>query len=173
MNRETPASGFTLIELLVLIAIIGILVSVAALSMGTNGYQHLVEKESSRLVAVMQMMCDDAILQGIQHGLLSEPDRYQVISMRHKEWLYNPDDRLYAPHVLPKSILIEWRSHIPDSMPLPQMDQGQMVFLALSSGESTPFEAQVRHRDQNQTSGMTIQGNGLCGISKEKPDRTR
>ncbi len=58
----TTASGFTLLELLVVLVIIGIVSSFAVLSTGLATHDKPLDKEAQRLLALMQMAGEEAVL---------------------------------------------------------------------------------------------------------------
>lgn len=92
LNR---GSGFTLIELLVVIVIIGIILSVATLSMGVLGRDNDIEDQAKRLKAVIEQVKEESELQGRDIGLLIEKDGYLFMRYDYttQHWqLMNNDD---------------------------------------------------------------------------------
>ena len=61
--------GFTLIELLVTIVIISIILSIAVLSLSLVGDDREVRKEAQRLMSLLEVAQDDAVLQGREFGV--------------------------------------------------------------------------------------------------------
>ena len=57
-------SGFTLLELLVVVVIIGIVTSMAVISVHVLGGDHEMDQEAARLRAVLIQVREDAMLQG-------------------------------------------------------------------------------------------------------------
>ena len=71
--------GFTLIELLVVIVILGSLVGLAVLSMGSSSSSREVRDEAQRLAALIGLMVDEAVLDSREYGLLISKDGYRVM----------------------------------------------------------------------------------------------
>lgn len=71
--------GFTLIELLVVIVILGSLVGLAVLSMGSSSSSREVRDEAQRLATLISLMADEAVLDSREYGLLVSRDGYRVM----------------------------------------------------------------------------------------------
>ena len=71
--------GFTLIELLVVIVILGSLVGLAVLSMGSSSSSREVRDEAQRLATLIGLMVDEAVLDSREYGLLISKDGYRVM----------------------------------------------------------------------------------------------
>lgn len=77
MFNRGKISGFTLLELLVVVFIIGILSAMFTLSVGLTGGDQDLETETDRLIAVIQLASDEAIMQGRELGMRFYPDGYE------------------------------------------------------------------------------------------------
>ena len=77
------ARGFTLIELLVVLVIIGTMVSMAVLSIGSSSGSRELRNEAERLAALIGVLADEAVLDGQEYGLRVTPESYQVLSLIH------------------------------------------------------------------------------------------
>jgi len=64
MSSARKISGFSLIELLVVVFMIGILVTMFTLAVGVTGGDRELERETDRLVAVLNLAGDEAVMQG-------------------------------------------------------------------------------------------------------------
>jgi len=71
--------GFTLIEILVVLVIVGILVSVAFLSFGILGEDRSLEREARRLTSLVQVVSDDATMQGRDFGIEFMTSAYRFV----------------------------------------------------------------------------------------------
>jgi general secretion pathway protein H len=165
--------GFTLIELLVVMVIIGILASVATLSVGVLGRDRELEQEARRLWAVIKQTKEEIELQGREVGVFVERDGYFFMryDKRAQTWKEVQDDDLMAQHTLPEGVGYRlWldsrevilKSHQenlaaydiqsasqmtadPDKKKDPRVPQ----IALLSSGDTTPFELRVEREGSN------------------------
>jgi general secretion pathway protein H len=98
--------GFTLIELLVVIVIVGIIVTMATLSVGVLGRDNQVEDQAKRLYAVLTQAKEEAELQGRDFGILIERDGYLFMRYDHalKQWHTLDNDELLAYRKLPEGL---------------------------------------------------------------------
>ena len=62
-------SGFTLIEIMVVIMIIGIVMSIAFLSIGLIGNDRALEQQAVRMSTLIEMASDEAQMQGREYGV--------------------------------------------------------------------------------------------------------
>jgi general secretion pathway protein H len=86
-SRRGPGSaGFTLIELLVVLFILGLVTSVAVLSVGGLGTRQ-VAQEAERLVMLMRLMQDESLLTGQERAMGFAHNGYGFLE---RQWL---DDR--------------------------------------------------------------------------------
>lgn len=75
MVFQPPRSGvsrckaFTLIELLVVVIIVGIVSSIALLSLGLVGDDRALRQEARRMASLIELAADEAVLQGRDFGL--------------------------------------------------------------------------------------------------------
>ena len=81
MNMREHARGFSLIELLVVIAIVGIIVSMALLSLGLLGDDRRLQTEARRIIALLEVAEDEALMQGRDFGI-----EFMQTGYRFVEW---------------------------------------------------------------------------------------
>ena len=104
--RFTPSTGFTLIELLVVIVIIGVIVSMATLSVNVLGRDSQVEDEARRYWAVLRQTREEAELQGLNIGAYFAADQYEFLRLDplRNLWIPISEDKLYASRTLPEGL---------------------------------------------------------------------
>ena len=78
------ARAFTLIELLVVIVLLGILVSVAVLSVGGSSTSRELRDEARRLAALIGVMSDEAVLDSREYGLLINSEGIACCAMTRR-----------------------------------------------------------------------------------------
>lgn len=98
--------GFTLIEILVVVIIIGIIASMAVLSVNVLGRDSQVEDEARRLWAVLRQTREEAELQGLNIGAYFAAEEYEFLRLDPltSRWISIADDRLYATRGLPEGL---------------------------------------------------------------------
>jgi general secretion pathway protein H len=132
MFTRRKMSGFTLLELLVVVFIIGILSTLFTLSVGLTGSDRELETETDRLIAVVQLASDEAIMQGRELGMRFYPDGYEFARFQEdfveyydaetsdqsdqsedapqsdqSEWIVLSNENLLNRRSLPEGILLE------------------------------------------------------------------
>ena len=79
MIKRSRKGGFTLIELLVVITIIGIVMSIAMLSLGVLGDDRALQTEGRRMIALVRVAQDEATMQGREFGMEITADAYRFV----------------------------------------------------------------------------------------------
>ena len=163
--------GFTLIELLVSIVIIGIVLSIAVLSLSLAGNDRDVRKEAQRLISILEIAQDDAVLQGREFGIEFTSTGYRFVEYDPFSaiWLEIPGEDLLRMRSLPEdyeiSLFLEDRRIALDDDPV-DLGEGDddgpstevrnyaphvMIF---SSGDMTPFELHINRLTDELTIAM-------------------
>ena len=152
-------SGFTLLEILVVIVIIGVMVSMATLSIGLLGADREVEEETRRFWAVLRQAREEAELQAIDVAIFVGTTDYEFLrfNTRRNEWQPIVDDQLYAQRALPKGLRFRlWLENreivlkpgLPDRSKKDESEKWPPQLTVLSSGDVVPFELQIERDDQ-------------------------
>ncbi|MCK8517030.1 type II secretion system minor pseudopilin GspH [Methylonatrum kenyense] len=165
---ERRCRGFTLIELLVVLVLIAIITSLAVTRLSLGGDPRL-EREAQRLVAVLDMAMETAIIQSREFGLVLEEDGYAFVRLEAGEWQpYGGEgDRIFRPHRLPDDVRLDWERE--ERQPRGERrggDNGRQsnapTLLLLSSGESSPAELELHWQDSRAGEGSwRVQLNSL------------
>jgi general secretion pathway protein H len=155
--------GFTLLEVMVVLVLIGIIFSFAVLSVGTDGRAELMERETRRLAALLDLAGEEAVLKGEEVAVRFEEDSYEFLVLTETGWVPLEGDDVLRTRMLPEGLYLkleleddpfkigekgndnddgddETADKREDEGPPPQ------VFL-LSSGEMTPFTATLWARE--------------------------
>ncbi len=101
--------GMTLIEILVVVVIMGILATIATLSIGLLGADREIERETERLTDAIALLQEQAQLEGRDYGLRIETARYEFLRFDgfEQRWSEIEDDSALQPHALPPGLAFE------------------------------------------------------------------
>jgi general secretion pathway protein H len=144
-------SGFTLLELLVVLVIIGILLTMAAISVGGGGEQRQLREEAQRLAALVALAGDEAVLKSQELMLAVEGNGYAfLVQDEEGEWLPVDESGSLRPRELPEGMHLS----VTVDEPLIQQPQSEgkdqekesepgQVWI-LSSGEMSPVTLTLR-----------------------------
>jgi general secretion pathway protein H len=86
--ERSRSRGFTLIEILVVVLIIGILSAATLLSVNLTGRDRDLEKESDRLLSLVNYAREQAELQTRQYGVIFHDDGYQFVAYDTRRGLW-------------------------------------------------------------------------------------
>jgi general secretion pathway protein H len=157
---KSPASsrcrscGFTLMEILVVIVVIGVMVSIATLSVNVLGRDREAEDQARRLWAVLRQAQEESELQGLDTGMFATTEGYQFLHFNPREnrWLPIENDSLFAPRKLPDGLELRlWlesreivlRPSAPNREDKDEDKKWPPQIMVLSSGDVMPFELRM------------------------------
>jgi general secretion pathway protein H len=167
------ASGFTLLELLVVVVIIGIVTSMAVISVHVLGGDHEMDQEASRLRAVLIQVREDAMLQGQDVGLRIDARGYDFLryDTRNERWLIVSDDPLLRERVLPDGLVaalsIESRDvKLPVRAAPTGTDQYSPQVVVQASGDLVPFEVILTREGTAESRRITGAVDGAVSVQK-------
>ena len=165
MRLHGGSRGFSLIEILVVIVIVGIVMSIAILSVTLAGGDSQLREEAQRIVSLVEVARDESLLQGREFGLEFMQNGYRFVEFDPltRQWTEIIGDdtlRLRAlPEELELELFIEDRRVVlrddPASMTSenedrPGVERYAPHVLIYSSGDLSPFEIHfVRRVDDN------------------------
>jgi general secretion pathway protein H len=147
--------GFSLIELLVVIVIVGVVMSIAVLSLSLVGGDREIRDEAQRVISLVEIAQDESLLQGREFGLEIMQGAYRFLELDplSGQWAEIFGDDTLRMRELPEEIeldlYIEDRRVILKRDPARTDDDEERRsrvesfiphVLIYSSGEMTPFE---------------------------------
>ncbi len=157
--------GFTLLELLVVLLIIGIVVSMATLSVGGNEARAL-RDEAQRLTSLLDLAIQDSVLNGREMALELDEDSYQFLAYDGKDWLPIAGVDEFRPRELPSGIQleveIEGQAAAEDLFGETEASQ----IWIMSSGEVSPFVITLKLKDGPL---YRLNGDMMGGLKLEGP----
>lgn len=161
----------TLIEILVVVLIIGILATIATLSVGLLGEDREIERESERMGNAIALLQEQAQLEGRDYGILLETTRYEFLRFDafEQRWTAVENDPALLPRQLSADLVfelvIEGRPILLKHEPRPEARLPQLV--AWGSSEMTPYRLTLARKGGGR---ITLVG-GLDGtIEIERGD---
>ena len=164
MRRSPPsrstARGFTLIEIMVVVLIIGVMSAGLLLSVSLTGRDRELEKESDRLLALINYAREQAELQTREYGVIFQDDNYEFVAydVHRQVWrtLFEDDALVLRrlPYGLNVKLKIETRPVVLKK-PADAKDKTPQVMI-FSSGDLTQFEVTLE-RDGGVRSVTIVQ----------------
>ena len=142
--------GFTLLEVLVVIFIIGLMFSLAVLSVGDGGREDSIRLEAQRFRALLALAQERAVLEAREFSVSFTDDGYGFLVLEENEWQAISDDDLFRQRTLPEGIVFDLTANeLPVALVPGEDDEEGPVphLLVLSSGELTPFELKLYARE--------------------------
>ena len=163
----TRASGFTLLEVLVVVVIIGIITSMAVISVNVLGGDHEMQQEAERLQAILIQSREDALLQSRDLGLRLDETSFEFLEYdgRTERWRPVLGDPLLRERRLPAGLRVRLRVEDRDVQLKPRQPETERdpiypQVILQASGEIVPFDV-IFSRDgtdeQRRVSG-TVEG---------------
>lgn len=170
MSTLRTGRGFTLIEVLVVITIVGIVLSMAVLSLGMLGENKQLDTEVRRYVSLVELARDESMLQGREYGLelLQQGYRFVELDPLTRQWTEILGDDVLRARELPETIELDLfledqriaLAYDPVALNAEDKDKKKIkqyaphVFI-FSSGEMTPFELHFRQPVNDESAILT------------------
>jgi general secretion pathway protein H len=161
------ASGFTLLEVLVVIVIIGIITSMAVISVNVLGGDHEMEQEAVRLQAILTQAREDAVLQSRDLGLRLDESSFEFLEYdsRNERWRAVLGDPLLRARALPPGLRLALRLEqrkveLEPLQPETERDPIYPQVILQGSGDLAPFDIMFTRdgtTEQRRVSG-TLEG---------------
>lgn len=161
MHYRQLQRGFTLIEIMVVVIIVATVISIALLSVSVVGEDNELDKERRRLATLIEMVQDDALMQGREFGveLMRSSYRFVEFDPLTRQWAEVPFDDLYRLRFLPEGV--EFALYIDEKL-IPLEEDPQVLddesdsmtsaniqpyiphLFVFASGESSVYEIRLR-----------------------------
>ncbi len=173
--RRAIKSGFTLIELLVVIAVAAILVTIAVMSFNLIGDDREVQKQVLKLSTLIDMVSEEAQIQGREYGLEFMLGGYRFVEFDPylESWNEVIGDDLLIPRALGEGMIIELiledrRILLQEQAREADTDDDQRDLtddylphvLILASGDITPFSLEIVRLADDMTVGLKLDVGG-------------
>jgi len=157
--------GFTILELLVVLLIIGIVVSMATLSVGGNEARTL-RDEAQRLTTLLDLAIQESVLNGREMALEVGEDSYQFLAYVDEEWLPLAEVDEFRPRELPMGIQfeVEVEGQAANEDLFGETETSQVWIM--SSGEVSPFTITLKLEDGPV---YRLNGDMMGGLKLEGP----
>lgn len=173
--KSNRLKGFTLIEILVVLVLLGLISSIAVVSVGMNNQNRELENEIRRIHSLMRFAADESVLQNIELGFYIDSESYEFLEYEEEgnSWIAVADPEL-RPRNLPEWVSVELtRDDDIKELPVPEdSEEKKPLLVFFSSGESTEFTLSF-FVDGAGKSGYEISSNGyqaIALITPENPD---
>jgi len=101
-HRLADARGFTLLELMVVLVLISIIFTFAVLSLGGDDLAEAMEQETRRLMTLISMATDEAVLRGEGLAIQFTDNSYEFMVFQPEGWQAPEDDHLLKSYTLPE-----------------------------------------------------------------------
>ncbi|NND54386.1 MAG: type II secretion system minor pseudopilin GspH [Gammaproteobacteria bacterium] len=181
-NAWSRARGFTIIEILVVVVVIGVMVSIFTLSVGSFADDQGAE-DMRRLEALIELASEEAAMQGREIGLTFYQHGYEFAVLGfltdaegrpYTQWSVMEQDRIFRPRNLGEDIAVDLELNEDEMVLLYERDTREeyepQIFI-LSSGEiEPPFMARLRPAFENTGLTLTAETDGTLTIDNENVD---
>ena len=140
------SKGFTLIELLVVVVLLGIVTSLAVLSIGTGGAERKMEEEAKRLHALIKLVHEESIIQAKEIAMEINKQKYSFLEYEDKKWI-PLNGKIFHSRSIPEELELKVNTEI-NSKIFASEKQEKLRLYFLSSGEQTPFEIKINEKNK-------------------------
>lgn len=163
------STGFTLIEIIIVIFIISIMSLAATLNYSNYGAGRDVDNESNRLLQLINLTSQTAMLEQSDLGIGLWRNGYNVwrYDPSEKKWNVIKNDRAFTEHILTRNLHLELRMNKSSQIVPPSgetLTHPQIWFS--SSGGATPSTIMIK--SEHITDSVEIANNGKIEVKREE-----
>jgi general secretion pathway protein H len=138
--------GFTLVEILVVLLILSISIGLVILNPGQNE-QAILQREADRLLQILEMAQDEAVMQGQEFGLQLSGHDYQIMLFDKLEQQWQSlEQRQFASHSVSELLAVKL---LVDNKKVASPDA--VSIMLYSSGESSVFSLTLSLKNSENT----------------------
>lgn len=107
-NPPRRQRGFTLLEVLLVVALAAMVSVGIVLNVDLADDSRKLEREAERFMAVIELVSEQALMEGVEYGFQIEENRYQFYYLDDADqWQPVPEDRLMRPYQVPEPYQLE------------------------------------------------------------------
>lgn len=170
--RGSP--GFTLIEVLVVVVIIALGFLSFTLSVGLVGRDTEIDEEIDRLLALVNLAAEEAVMQGREYGLWLDRNAYEffIFNPDTRTWMRPVDDEYFRARALPQDLefklWLEGRPVVLEGAQNPTDPRPHIMML--SSGELTAFELRLERSFSEESYTLRGDAGGTIELIDNQSD---
>ena len=159
--------GFTILEMLVVLLIIGIVISMATLSVGGNEARGL-RDEAERLATLLELAEQESILNGREMALQVDEQGYRFLvpDDNGDKWVALVDSDVFRQRELPPGMRLKAEVEGLTAKENVFGETEAIQILILSSGEVSPFNIEL---EMERGPHYQLKGDMMGGLTLEGP----
>jgi general secretion pathway protein H len=156
---------------MVVVVIIGVMATLAVLSIGRRTLDDRMDTEARRLQQLFALAADEAVLQGVELGFIQTPEGYAFLTLKDGKWVSLEEAGPLRGRDMTEPFYLQLQVDGRRVGPVRTDDDKVELMpqiLLLSSGDATEFVLDLRARQHE--SYFRLQGDVLGRIKLERKD---
>ncbi len=163
--------GFTLIEILVVMLMVGIMMGIAVVRLPSLSSNAELIEEAERLMALMNMAADEAVISGTELGFDVKKNEYKFFAMADDTGKWSVLDYTpFLPRQLAEGVKVSLKVEGRSAKQVKDSTVPTVMFL--SSGETTPVEINLTQSSRTDLEKV-ISTDGISGFKLEDLEEFR